>query len=198
MKVYIIILKKNSIKSSILLGIKPIHTNKQLPPDVPKFNEISDESKYYIYKLKLFLKYNEDIFADGTFFIVPKFSYQVLITRTYINKGYITNGLNSNFRHVVLSDLGFLAKGILLRTTNIRQTLYQVYQDTTNAPMPYHFGVDALNTLTNEDLQYAGITPLQAIVDDDLFDLGLSCQMDYNGVYALTIDPILRSQDAKL
>ena len=22
-------------------------TNKQLPPDVPKFNEISDESKYY-------------------------------------------------------------------------------------------------------------------------------------------------------
>ncbi|KAL6630756.1 hypothetical protein U3516DRAFT_738179 [Neocallimastix sp. 'constans'] len=62
-----------------------------------------------------------------------------------------------------------------------------------SAPMPYHFGVDALNTLTNEDLQYAGITPLQAIVDDDLFDLGLGCQMDYNGVYALTIDPISRS-----
>ncbi|KAL6618334.1 hypothetical protein U3516DRAFT_825656 [Neocallimastix sp. 'constans'] len=72
------------------------------------------------------------------------------------------------------------------------------------------------DTLTNEDLQYAGITPLQACirttekhdhsVDDDLFDLGLGCQMDYNGwlggielrtidlrIYALTIDSISRN-----
>jgi len=48
--------------------------------------------------------------------------------------------------------------------------------------------IQARDTLTNEDLQYAGITPLQACirtterhdhsVDDDLFDLGLGCQMD--------------------
>jgi len=30
------------------------------------------------------MKYNEDIFVDGTFYIAPKFSYQVLITRIYI------------------------------------------------------------------------------------------------------------------
>ena len=44
-----------------------------------------------LFQVKLFLKYNEDIFADGTFFIVPKFSYQVLITRTYINSFYTTS-----------------------------------------------------------------------------------------------------------
>ena len=51
--------------------------------------------------------------------------------------------------------------------------------------------INHANTLTNEDLQYAGITPLQACirtterhdhsVDDDLFDLGLGCQMVING-----------------
>jgi len=45
--------------------------------------------------------------------------------------------------------------------------------------------------LTIEDLQYAGITPLQACirttekhdysVEDDLFDLGLRCQVGYYG-----------------
>ncbi|KAG4101631.1 hypothetical protein H8356DRAFT_1331883 [Neocallimastix lanati (nom. inval.)] len=34
-------------------------------------------------KSKLFMKYNEDIFADGTYYISPKFSYQVFITKTY-------------------------------------------------------------------------------------------------------------------
>ena len=29
------------------------------------------------------MKYNEDIFADGTYYISPKFSYQVFITKTY-------------------------------------------------------------------------------------------------------------------
>jgi len=35
------------------------------------------------FQLKLFREYNDDIFVDGTFFIDPKFSYQIFITRTY-------------------------------------------------------------------------------------------------------------------
>jgi len=45
------------------------------------------------FQAKLFSNYN-DIFADGTFYIAPKFSYQVLITRTYvaeINSFYTTS-----------------------------------------------------------------------------------------------------------
>jgi len=38
------------------------------------------------FQAKLFIKYNEDIFADGTFYIAPKFGYQVFITRTYAEK----------------------------------------------------------------------------------------------------------------
>jgi len=30
------------------------------------------------------MKYNENKVTDGTFYITPKFSYQVFITRTYI------------------------------------------------------------------------------------------------------------------
>jgi len=35
------------------------------------------------FQTKLFREYNDDIFVDGTVFIVPKFSYQIFITRTY-------------------------------------------------------------------------------------------------------------------
>ena len=35
------------------------------------------------FKVKLFKEYNNDIFVDGTFFITPKFTYQIFITRTY-------------------------------------------------------------------------------------------------------------------
>ena len=35
------------------------------------------------FQAKLFKKYNDDIFVDGTFFIAPKFSYQIFLTRTY-------------------------------------------------------------------------------------------------------------------
>jgi len=82
------------IKSKITRDI-----NKQLLPDVTKFDEISDELKYYktvrnvnfmifknlnliifqspILSKILFMKYNENIFylqkAEGTFYIAPKF-----------------------------------------------------------------------------------------------------------------------------
>ena len=35
------------------------------------------------FQVKLFREYNDDIFVDGTFFIAPKFSYQIFLTRTY-------------------------------------------------------------------------------------------------------------------
>ena len=38
------------------------------------------------FQAKLFSEYNDDIFIDGTFFIAPKFSYQIFITRTYAKK----------------------------------------------------------------------------------------------------------------
>ena len=82
-----------TIKSQISRYIK-----KQLPPDISKFNEIPDESEYYIkerdenfmifknfniiifqspFQTELFIKYNEYMFADGTFYIAPIFGYQV-------------------------------------------------------------------------------------------------------------------------
>ena len=92
----------NSIRTQIIRS-----QNKQLPPDITSFKEIPEESEYYktengdnfmIFKnpnliifqspfqAKLFTQCNEDIFSDGTFYIAPKFSYQVFITRTYIKK----------------------------------------------------------------------------------------------------------------
>ncbi|KAG4099115.1 hypothetical protein H8356DRAFT_1329888 [Neocallimastix lanati (nom. inval.)] len=57
-------------KSSIPYGIKI----------KPLYNKISKEMRFI---LKLNREYNDDIFVDGTFFIAPKFSYQIFITRTY-------------------------------------------------------------------------------------------------------------------
>ncbi|KAL6628540.1 hypothetical protein U3516DRAFT_793609 [Neocallimastix sp. 'constans'] len=88
----------NSIKFQVTRSRR-----KQLPPDITTFDEIPNESKYYktkrdenfmIFKnndlivfqspfqAELFSK-NKHIFADGTFYIAPIFSYQVFITRTY-------------------------------------------------------------------------------------------------------------------
>ena len=81
--------------------------NKQLPPDITTFEEIPEESEYYktengdnfmllknpnliifqsLFQAKLFTQYNKNIFAHGTFYIAPKFNYQVLITWTYVEK----------------------------------------------------------------------------------------------------------------
>ncbi|KAG4090073.1 hypothetical protein H8356DRAFT_1431463 [Neocallimastix lanati (nom. inval.)] len=91
----------NSIKSQVTRSRR-----KQLPPDITSFDEIPNESKYYktkrdenfmIFKnndlivfqspfqAELFSK-NKHIFADGTFYIAPIFSYQVFITRTYVTE----------------------------------------------------------------------------------------------------------------
>ena len=92
----------NSVRTQIRRNI-----NKQYPSDVKTFNEIPDESQYFktvrsedfmIFKnsnvvicqspfqAKIYSKYNEDIFADGTFSIVPDIGYQVFITRNYVKE----------------------------------------------------------------------------------------------------------------
>jgi len=92
----------DTIRSQIARNI-----NKKIPPDVTTFDTIPNESKYYkternenfmIFKnsniiifqspfqTKLFIQYNIDIFADGTFKIAPKCGYQVFITKTYVKE----------------------------------------------------------------------------------------------------------------
>ena len=46
------------------------------------------------FQASIFIKFHEDVFGDGTFYIAPKLSYQVFITRNYvkdINSYYSTS-----------------------------------------------------------------------------------------------------------
>ena len=46
------------------------------------------------FQASIFIKYHEDVFGDRTFYIAPKISYQVFITRNYvkdINSYYSTS-----------------------------------------------------------------------------------------------------------
>ncbi|OUM62566.1 hypothetical protein PIROE2DRAFT_11095, partial [Piromyces sp. E2] len=102
----------NKCKFYITLNDNNKYKKKQLPPDISTFNEIPDESEYYIndknenfmifknsniillFQTELFIKYNENIFVDGIFYISPIFGYQVFITRVYapeINSFYTTS-----------------------------------------------------------------------------------------------------------
>ncbi|KAL6598032.1 hypothetical protein U3516DRAFT_787049 [Neocallimastix sp. 'constans'] len=112
----------NSIKSQVTRSRR-----KQLPPDITSFDEIPNESKYYktkrdenfmIFKnndlivfqspfqAELFSK-NKHIFADGTFYIAPIFSYQVFITRTYVTElNSVSNAaqkvfINANIKYCI-------------------------------------------------------------------------------------------------
>ena len=94
----------NTIRSQINRNI-----NKLLPKDISSFDDIPDKCKFYkteteedymIFKndviiifqspspfqANLFYKYSDDIFADGIFYIGPKVSYQVFITRNYVRE----------------------------------------------------------------------------------------------------------------
>ncbi|KAL6617972.1 hypothetical protein U3516DRAFT_747803 [Neocallimastix sp. 'constans'] len=63
---------KNEIrKTSIPFDINPKHI----------YNEIFEEIGLICSEYKLFIKYNENMFADGTFYIAPIFGYQVFIIR---------------------------------------------------------------------------------------------------------------------
>ncbi|KAL6625474.1 hypothetical protein U3516DRAFT_794581 [Neocallimastix sp. 'constans'] len=70
-------IKEEIKKNSIHMNIKPKHI----------FNAVSQEMGLicpeYTY---LFSNYHKNIFADGTFYAAPKFSYQLFITRTYVGE----------------------------------------------------------------------------------------------------------------
>ncbi|KAG4083065.1 hypothetical protein H8356DRAFT_1437221 [Neocallimastix lanati (nom. inval.)] len=99
----------STIRSQIIRNI-----NKQFPPNIKGFDDIPIESEYYktkrnenfmifkntdliIFQLPfqayLFSNYNKNIFADGTFYAAPKFSYQLFITRTYVGEFNMSNTL---------------------------------------------------------------------------------------------------------
>jgi len=92
----------STIRSKIIRNI-----NKQFPPNIKSFDDIPIESEYYKTKRNenfmifkntdliifqspfqayLFSNYHKNIFADGTFYAAPKFSYQLFITRTYVGE----------------------------------------------------------------------------------------------------------------
>ncbi|KAG4092118.1 hypothetical protein H8356DRAFT_1406358 [Neocallimastix lanati (nom. inval.)] len=81
--------------------------NKQFPPNIKSFDDIPIESEYYKTKRNenfmifkntdliifqspfqayLFSNYHKNIFAYGTFYAAPKFSYQLFITKTYVGE----------------------------------------------------------------------------------------------------------------
>ncbi|KAG4084322.1 hypothetical protein H8356DRAFT_1436266 [Neocallimastix lanati (nom. inval.)] len=99
----------STIRSQIIRNI-----NKQFPPNKKSFDDIFIESKYYKTKRNenfmifkntdliifqspfqayLFSNYHKNIFADGTFYAAPKFSYQLFITRTYVGEFNMSNKL---------------------------------------------------------------------------------------------------------
>ena len=45
------------------------------------------------------MKYNEDIFTNGTLYITSKFNYQVFITRTYVK--YLNSFYTTTFSAVL-------------------------------------------------------------------------------------------------
>ncbi|KAG4097824.1 hypothetical protein H8356DRAFT_1425230 [Neocallimastix lanati (nom. inval.)] len=95
----------NHLEKEIDVSISNI--NKQFPPNIKGFDDIPIESEYYKTKRNenfmifkntdliifqspfqayLFSNYHKNIFADGTFYAAPKFSYQLFITRTYVGE----------------------------------------------------------------------------------------------------------------
>ncbi|KAL6600144.1 hypothetical protein U3516DRAFT_762088 [Neocallimastix sp. 'constans'] len=108
----------NSIKSQILRNL-----NKKLSSNIPSESEYYKTKRgenFMIFKnfnliifqspfqAKLFWEYNDDIFVDGTFFIAPKFSYQIFITRTYVKELDIKNDNNIFIYYKAISNLPFI------------------------------------------------------------------------------------------
>ncbi|ORY70832.1 hypothetical protein LY90DRAFT_503935 [Neocallimastix californiae] len=76
-------LKKSSIPYGI--KIKPLYNkiSKEMRFICLEYNSIKSQISRNLNKNYHPMEYNDDIFVDGTFFIAPKFSYQIFITRIY-------------------------------------------------------------------------------------------------------------------
>ncbi|KAL6591675.1 hypothetical protein U3516DRAFT_805561 [Neocallimastix sp. 'constans'] len=80
---------RNKCKSFIILNDKKEILKYDSSHNYPKkeydvsLSIMKHKIKNGIEKCSISFEYNDDIFVDGTFFIAPKFSYQIFITRTY-------------------------------------------------------------------------------------------------------------------
>ncbi|KAG4101472.1 hypothetical protein H8356DRAFT_1364829 [Neocallimastix lanati (nom. inval.)] len=102
--------KYNSINSQISRNL-----NKNYHPIESEYYKTKQGENFMIFKnsnliifqfpfqLKLFREYNDDIFVDGTFFIAPKFSYQIFITRTFAKELDTTKTIfpNTNIKYCI-------------------------------------------------------------------------------------------------
>ncbi|KAG4081394.1 hypothetical protein H8356DRAFT_1339713 [Neocallimastix lanati (nom. inval.)] len=109
-------IKKNSIPMDINLNIYLMPNENFMifkNPDLIIF-----QSPFQAY---LFSNYHKNIFADGTFYAAPKFSYQLFITRTYVGEFNMSNTLITtiNFHCDFEQGISNVAKKIIRKTKNI-------------------------------------------------------------------------------
>ncbi|KAL6596799.1 hypothetical protein U3516DRAFT_764818 [Neocallimastix sp. 'constans'] len=100
-------------KSSIPYGIKikPLYNkiSKEMRFICSEYNSIKSQISRNLNKNYHPMEYNNDIFVDGTFYIAPKFSYQLFITRTYAKE--LDNKLNK-LKHLPYYDYRRKIRGI--------------------------------------------------------------------------------------
>ncbi|KAG4086740.1 hypothetical protein H8356DRAFT_1434224 [Neocallimastix lanati (nom. inval.)] len=76
-------LKKSSIPYGIKIKALYNKISKEMRFICSEYNSIKSQISRNLNKNFHPMEYNDVIFVDGTFFIAPKFSYQIFITRTY-------------------------------------------------------------------------------------------------------------------
>ncbi|KAG4089387.1 hypothetical protein H8356DRAFT_1432094 [Neocallimastix lanati (nom. inval.)] len=90
-------IKEEIKKNSIPMDIKPKYIFNAVSQEMglicPEYSTIRSQiirniNKHFPPNIKtyLFSNYHKNIFADGTFYTAPKFSYQLFITRTYVGE----------------------------------------------------------------------------------------------------------------
>ncbi|KAG4098237.1 hypothetical protein H8356DRAFT_1354763 [Neocallimastix lanati (nom. inval.)] len=82
-KEYDMELKKSSIPYGVKIKSLYNKISKKMRFICSEYNSIKSQISRNLNKNYHPMEYNDDIFVDGTFFIAPKFSYQIFITRTY-------------------------------------------------------------------------------------------------------------------
>ncbi|KAG4088895.1 hypothetical protein H8356DRAFT_1321829 [Neocallimastix lanati (nom. inval.)] len=82
-KEYDMELKKSSIPYGIKIKPQYNKISKEMRFICSEYNSVKSQISRNLNKNYHPMEYNDDIFVDGTFFIAPKFSYQIFITRTY-------------------------------------------------------------------------------------------------------------------
>ncbi|KAG4088971.1 hypothetical protein H8356DRAFT_1346427 [Neocallimastix lanati (nom. inval.)] len=108
-KEYDMELKKSSIPYGIKIKSLYNKISKEMRFICSEYNSIKSKISRNLNKNYHPIEYNDNIFVDGTFFIAPKFSYQIFITRTYAEE--LDNKLNE-FEHLPYYDYQRKIRGI--------------------------------------------------------------------------------------